>query len=153
MITSESPNSFTVKCHDRNGYDSMFTVRADSSQEFMDRVTKLLAWLPTAGFTPTARRSPQSTNGAQDAAPICNLHNRPMKPSKFGGHFCPAKLADGSYCQEKQPAPTPQPMPPAPAALPMSEAKAVRFANGTPPPPPAMFDSTPPPPDSYYNEG
>lgn len=40
--------------------------------------------------------------GAPGAAPICNVHNRAMKPSaKGGGWYCSAKLGDGTYCKEK----------------------------------------------------
>jgi hypothetical protein len=46
--------------------------------------------------------APAASTPNSDQPPICNLHNRPMKPSKKpGAWFCPAKLADGTYCQEK----------------------------------------------------
>jgi hypothetical protein len=49
---------------------------------------------------PQANGKLSATN--TDVPPRCNLHNRPMKPSKKpGGWFCPAKLGDGSYCSEK----------------------------------------------------
>lgn len=144
---NEAMLSYTVKVIDPQGFDEMFTIRGDDPADYFNKISSLKNWLKQNGYTPTGQRRANNGNGAQapqDAAPICNLHNRPMKPSKFGGFYCPAKLAAGDYCKEKvggQP----------PAPQPMTQAQAVQHAaNGTPPPP-AMFDSTPPP-DSYYNE-
>lgn len=53
---------------------------------------------------PEPQQRPQQAPQQQAAgqAPVCNLHNKPMKPSKFGGGwYCASKLADGTYCQEK----------------------------------------------------
>jgi hypothetical protein len=36
------------------------------------------------------------------AVPMCPDHQTPMKPSKFGGWYCPQPLGDGeSFCQQK----------------------------------------------------
>jgi hypothetical protein len=148
MTTTEAPYSFNVKAIDRAGFDAMFTIRDEDGQQFFQRVTNLLTWLPANGYTPTGngrRQTSPADQAPQGAAPICNLHNRPMKPSKYGGWYCPAKLADNSYCQEKVDGQPTQPQPPAP----MPQPAAIQYAvNGTPPPP-AMFDSTPPPPPDY----
>ena len=35
--------------------------------------------------------------------PNCRVHNKPMKPGRNGGWFCPTKVGDGpkDWCQEK----------------------------------------------------
>ena len=49
-----------------------------------------------------AQGAPVASAAPSGSAPVCNLHNKPMKESrKPGSWFCPAKLADGSYCTEK----------------------------------------------------
>lgn len=36
--------------------------------------------------------------------PVCPEHDdKPMKKSNFNGHYCTAKLSDGTYCQEVAP--------------------------------------------------
>ncbi len=53
-------------------------------------------------YVPPTQSAPQAQPVTAGQAPVCNLHNKPMKPSKFGGGwYCAAKLADGTYCQEK----------------------------------------------------
>ena len=42
------------------------------------------------------------------SAPMCRVHNVELKPSqKGGGFYCPKKLPDGSWCNEKGDAPAP----------------------------------------------
>ena len=110
-MSNESPHSFTTKAYNPDGYDCMFTVRSDDATEFFTKVKALLDWLPRHGFEPTRTRPNSNGNGAPppttDApaaqngnVPVCQYHGE-MKPSKFGGWYCSAKMADGSYCQEK----------------------------------------------------
>lgn len=33
--------------------------------------------------------------------PSCPVHDRPMKPSRFGGYYCPAPGARTKFCTEK----------------------------------------------------
>jgi hypothetical protein len=108
---TEAPLSYTIKVHDKDGFDEMFTVRGDDPADYFKRITALKKWLISNGYTPTApRRScsngsaasqPQGDNGNGNApAPACQYHG-PMKPSKYGGYYCPSKMGDGSYCKEK----------------------------------------------------
>jgi hypothetical protein len=43
----------------------------------------------------------QAENGNGNA-PVCHVHKTKMKPSQYGGYFCPVKDASGSYCKVKQ---------------------------------------------------
>jgi hypothetical protein len=161
--------SYTVKVIDPQGFDEMFTIRGDEPADYFSKIAALKKWLVDHGYTPTnaARRSPQPSNGnAAPAAanvPTCQYHG-PMKPSNFGGFYCPKKLHDGSYCQSKADAqPTPaqaaavaQLTAPQPLIAPMPQAQAVQYAtqppatNGAPPP---LFDDAPPPDfDNYYTD-
>ena len=83
----------------------MLTIRGTNSAELMPRALKALDWLTAQGFTPTGRcqappapvangNSAPAANGNGEAAPICPSHNKPMKPSRFGGWYCPVKVAD-----------------------------------------------------------
>jgi hypothetical protein len=38
---------------------------------------------------------------AKANTPKCSIHQRPMRPSRNGGWFCPAKNGDGTYCQTR----------------------------------------------------
>jgi len=33
--------------------------------------------------------------------PLCPLHQTPMNAGKKGGFYCPKKMPDGSYCQQR----------------------------------------------------
>lgn len=52
-----------------------------------------------AAAEPAQRPAPPATS----TAPICNVHNRPMKASAKpeGGWYCSAKLRDGTFCKER----------------------------------------------------
>ncbi len=53
--------------------------------------------------TPINTGNPRPVNaGPPNAnAPKCAEHHRPMRPSRNGGWYCPAKTDDGSYCQSR----------------------------------------------------
>lgn len=56
--------------------------------------------LKAAGAKPTTASGPQPMR-AEGGAPTCKYHGA-MKPSKKpGAYYCPKKLADGSYCDQK----------------------------------------------------
>lgn len=71
----------------------------------VDVIPGLIAKLRAAGIEPA--NSPylwqqNGTNGNGSSAPLCPVHGKPMKPSKYGGgYYCTSKLPDGSYCKEK----------------------------------------------------
>lgn len=70
-------------------------------------------------------------------APTCRIHSQPMKPSKFGGWYCPNRDAEGEYCREKVRPPKPSSIQPASSLLPKSDshdvllAACLRFAGDT----------------------
>ena len=117
---TEAPVSFNVKAIAPNGYDVMLTLRGDDSGDLMGRALKALDWLSTQGFSPTGRINGKAPNGNThqapngntnqantNTAPVCPTHGKEMKPSKFGGWYCPAMVAedDGTgnavYCKQK----------------------------------------------------
>lgn len=53
---------------------------------------------------PRPAAAPAQQNG--DVAPICEIHNTPMRPGKQGGWYCPTKLEDGSWCRGRSQKPT-----------------------------------------------
>ena len=64
--------------------------------------------------------------------PLCPLHQTPMNEGKKGGWYCPKKMPDGSYCQQRIAA-TPAPAPvQTPVAVPVAQPHAfprVRLAE------------------------
>lgn len=106
----DAPASVCIGTYGPGGFDVQWTLRDAEAHELVKRVTGLLDWLPKHGYRPkygngNGPRNARGGNGAQPSgeAPVCNLHNRAMKRSKFQDDewICTAKLADGSYCTEK----------------------------------------------------
>lgn len=56
-----------------------------------------------AAYSPPA---PEPTNG-HSTAPLCSVHNKPMREGKNGGYFCATKLEDGSWCKARAAKPAP----------------------------------------------
>ena len=55
--------------------------------------------LKAIGAEPPQAAKPEPTKAA--GAPLCPVHNKPMKPSqKPGKYYCPRKSDDGEYCRE-----------------------------------------------------
>ncbi len=66
------------------------------SSTTINDLVKSIKLLERAGIQPTTA-SQQGTG----SAPVCPVHQRPMKPSrKPGSFYCSAKVGD-DYCQEK----------------------------------------------------
>jgi hypothetical protein len=65
--------------------------------ESMNEVRNALTLLKQYGML--AETQPENGNGN---APVCHVHKTKMKPSQYGGYFCPVKDASGSYCKVKQ---------------------------------------------------
>ncbi len=62
-----------------------------------------------AQYNPSRPPAPAPQKPAQQAtAPICPVHNKPMRPGKNGGYFCATKLPDDTWCKER-PAAAPAP--------------------------------------------
>lgn len=70
--------------------------RAADLRLIIDRLKQIGAEPPQAAIA-----QPTKPAGAPaEDAPVCEYHGA-MKPSKFGGWFCPKKMGDGSHCKSK----------------------------------------------------
>src|SRR5690606_35933443 len=93
----EAPASATFRYLYR-GFEIQLTLRDTSGAVLIEKLDKALDALEARGARPAGSRASASVpNGS---APICPYHG-PMKPSKFGGYHCTAKMGDGSYCKER----------------------------------------------------
>ena len=70
------------------------TLRDSDETRLLARLDTILARYPVEGHAPAvAAPVPQTA--------VCRWHGA-MKPSTKGkGLYCPAKMADGTYCQER----------------------------------------------------
>ena len=110
-LSSEAPVSWNTRYVDPRGYDCMLTLRGSDLKQVMTVATAALAAMAAQGCKPgTGHASPAAaigSNGTGAAGPLCPVHKTPMKQSKHGGWYCPAKVAedDGSgrpvYCKAK----------------------------------------------------
>jgi hypothetical protein len=67
--------------------------KADALKTMIDR-------LKAIGAVPPASK-PGAKTDARSGAPVCPVHNSPMKPSRKPGKFyCAKKAEDGEYCRE-----------------------------------------------------
>ena len=67
--------------------------KADSLRAMVDRLKAIGAQPPQKVATASAMPA---------GAPVCPVHNTPMKASrKPGSYFCPRQTDDGTYCPEK----------------------------------------------------
>lgn len=95
-ITDKQPQAqchFSINCL-LDGYP--ITIEGDGNA---DSLRALVARLKAIGATPPERVY-QKVEKPTDDAPVCEYHGS-MKPSKFGGFFCPKKMGDGSHCKSK----------------------------------------------------
>jgi hypothetical protein len=80
-----------------------------SSNKAMSAAYKYAAFMafciPTEGDNDadaTTHEVQATTRGATfDAAPVCPTHNKPMKPGKSGGWYCPTKDEAGAWCKHQ----------------------------------------------------
>jgi len=88
------PASFTITA-ELEGFPVVIEVegKADALKQMIDR-------LKAIGAVPPASR-PGAKPEARSGAPICPIHNSPMKASRKPGKFyCARKADDGEYCRE-----------------------------------------------------
>jgi len=66
-------------------------------------VTPIVTGDPTqdAQYREAAHRINQKAAASNGNTPKCNVHQRPLLPSRYGGWYCPAKADDGTYCTVK----------------------------------------------------
>lgn len=97
----EAGAAITLKVNYR-GHDVMLTIRDHSGQSVLAKLDGAIDHLEKSGAIPTTVQSNnQTVDAGDDTPPVCNVHNRPMKRSQYDGWYCTAKLADGSYCDQK----------------------------------------------------
>lgn len=77
-----------------HGYTGTLILTGDSGAE----IVATLRAMQEAGMTQSA--APATSTAAAGSAPMCPVHNRPMKPSrKPGSFYCSAKVGEG-YCDQ-----------------------------------------------------
>jgi len=65
-----------------------------------DSLKTMITRLKDIGAVPPASKPGEKTE-VRSGAPICPVHNSPMKPSRKPGKFyCAKKADDGEYCRE-----------------------------------------------------
>jgi hypothetical protein len=72
------------------------TTQLETAASISDVVSRLKA----IGAQPPSKSANLQSSEPTNDAPICEYHGA-MKPSKFGGYFCPKKMGDGSHCKSK----------------------------------------------------
>lgn len=99
---TEAPASATIRFA-LGGYDTMLTLRDDAGKELLDKVQAAISYLDGLGAQANGGNGGNGASGA----PVCPTHGKPMKKSKFGGWYCPVKVADDDgtgkpvYCKQK----------------------------------------------------
>ena len=78
------------------GHKVQVTLRDTDERRMLGRLQVLLAEYPAA---PTAAAAVPTS---PPPAPVCQWHGAMKASTKHGGWYCPAKMADGSYCKERQ---------------------------------------------------
>jgi hypothetical protein len=93
---TEAPAS--VNCHiTLEGRQVQLTLRDTDEARLLERLAQILRQYPASAEVFTAK-------GENVQAPVCAYHGA-MKPSEKakGMWYCPAKMADGSYCKTRHP--------------------------------------------------
>ena len=99
----EAPISICMKGTLGGMPNTMVTLRGRDVREIEIRADQVRAGARyLAGIFDDAPAVPAETTTAVVAVPTCPDHQTPMKPSKFGGWYCPQPMGDGeSFCQQK----------------------------------------------------
>lgn len=102
----EAPASATVKVISPNGFEILFTIRDTDAAMLFRRVQSMVGYLEHSGYTPPPQRGGRSKKTyvqapADGGAPLCPVHNAPMKASQYGGWYCSRKDDAGNYCSHK----------------------------------------------------
>ena len=107
---TEAPASWNTRYQTEDGYICQITLRAETGKELLEKAEAALDWLKKHNCQPvgvTTARASGNASGANGEAPKCPTHGTPMKRSRFGGWYCPVKIADDDgtgkpvYCKQK----------------------------------------------------
>src|SRR5262249_41482593 len=79
--------------------------RAGDLRLIIDRLKSIGAEPPAQGKCPepvnAQGKCPERSEPTSKSAPLCPVHNKPMKASqKPGAFYCPRRNDDGAYCRE-----------------------------------------------------
>lgn len=112
---NEAPASATLRVVTPTGYEVLLTTRAVKMFDLLGQLATLESWLAEHQWTPAPTGRPASkasqgnaANSVPGDAPLCPTHQKPMKPGKGGGWYCPVKLLedDGTgkpvYCKQRK---------------------------------------------------
>lgn len=99
----EAPISICLKGTLGGIPNTLVTLRGRDMREIEIRADQVRAGARyLAGIFDDAPAQPAETTTAVVSVPTCPDHQTPMKPSKFGGWYCPQPMGDGeSFCQQK----------------------------------------------------
>jgi hypothetical protein len=99
----EAPISICLKGTLGGIPNTLVTLRGRDMREIESRADQVRAGARyLTGIFDDAPAQPAETTTAVVAVPTCPDHHTPMKPSKFGGWYCPQPMGDGeSFCQQK----------------------------------------------------
>lgn len=99
--TPRAPLELTIKAElDGWPVDMHLSLPAEKVRPALERLAQL-------GYRPRHEQPPSPAPRAEGAAgiaspPTCPVHGTAkVRQGQRGGHFCAAKLADGSYCRER----------------------------------------------------
>lgn len=105
---TEAPASATLRVVTPTGYEVLLTTRAGRMADLLTQLTTLEAWLSDHQWTPAptgkgtqGKAQAQQGDAAQEDAPVCAIHGKPMtRRSKDGRSWwsCSEKLSDGTWC-------------------------------------------------------
>jgi hypothetical protein len=97
----EAPISICLKGTLGGMPNTMVTLRGRDMREIEIRADQVRAGARyLAGIFDDAPAAPAETTTAAVAVPTCPDHQTPMKPSKFGGWYCPQSTGD-EFCKQK----------------------------------------------------
>lgn len=121
---TDYPSTLSIK-RQVGATDLMWTFRGTLDEEVWGRAGRMIRtiddlakrYAPPAPPAPPQQLPQQPTPPAQQAeppapqatyvttaagqVPMCPAHQRPMKPSQYGGFYCTSRSPDGTYCKTK----------------------------------------------------
>jgi len=106
-IFTEAPASVNFRATNSSGFTVQFTMRNGQMGPLVKQVEQLTAHLLATGWTAQGNGNHRGNSQGNGNAPTCPTHGKAMKQSKFGGWYCPVKIADDDgagkavYCKQK----------------------------------------------------
>ncbi len=114
VLQHEAAVSATIKMQTAAGAEFLFTVRSGATPSMVEQALDSFVYGVKYAkdkyhfeplveiYTPAPNGNGQAQSSPPEGEqPVCNLHNRAMKPSQYGGWYCTAKNEDGTYCKNK----------------------------------------------------